>query len=289
MIFFLLFSVFEGEFFLVGIDAESWGRGGSGVVYPTTGYKNPASSLIMDPILYLNGSKLFGDLANFISGGLSLNQIDYGFGIHFILHSVGDIYDTRNAWNDENESGYPEEGEEFYDGLKSSFFSRESALLATYARWIGNFSVGMGVKFIYKKIQNALAVGAGVDVGIIYEMENYSIGGVIRDIFTSPLFWDGRTEYIEPSFLLGMGFKRKVGRMPILFEVDLLKDDFGVNHNLGIEIGLNDWLKIRGGFFNDQLTLGCGVMKKEFNVNYALSLHSDLLISHRVSLSYRLR
>jgi hypothetical protein len=288
--FLILLSLFEGEFFLVGVDAGSWGRGSTGLAYPTTGYKNPASSLVIEPSVYFTGSKLFGNLANFLSGGISLNQNNYGLGVHFVFHSVGDITDTRNAWNDENGDGYYNPGEEIYEDeeLKSSFSSREGAVISSYSKWIGDFSVGIGLKFIYKEISYAAAVGAGTDLGIIYQKEEFSIGAAIKDFTTSPLFWDGRTEHIAPSYQIGFGFKKKIGKIPVLMEVDLFQDDYGFNHNIGVEIGMNEWLKLRAGFFNDQLTAGFGIEKLQFLVDYALNMHDDLLMSHRVSLLYRL-
>lgn len=285
----LLFALFEGEVFLVGIDAESLGRGSTGIAYPSTGYKNPASSLILDPFFYLTGSKMFGDLANVVSGGINLQQDKYGFGLHFLLHSVGDISDTRDAWGDSDGDGIPDPGEPFYDDLISSFSSREGAVLATYSRWVGNLSVGMGLKFIYKSIQDVVAVGAGADLGIIYQMEEYSIGATIKDITTSPIFWEGRTEHIAPSYQLGLGFNKKIGKVPVLMEVDLIQDDYGFNHLWGLEIGINEWLDFRTGFFNNnQLTGGFGIKKQKFLVDYAVDVHSELLMSHRVSLLYKL-
>jgi hypothetical protein len=286
--FLIILSLFEGEFFLVGVDAGSWGRGSTGLAYPTTGYKNPASSLVIEPCVYFTGSKLFGDLANFLSGGISLNQSNYGLGVHFVFHSVGDIHDTRDAWDDLDGDGYPDPGEPIYEELKSSFSSREGAVISSYSRWIGDFSVGIGLKFIYKKILDAAAVGAGTDFGIIYQKEEFSLGAAIKDITTSPLFWEGRTEHIAPSYHIGLGFKKKIVKIPVLMEVDLFQDDYGFNHNTGVEVGMNEWLKLRAGFFNDQLAVGFGIEKLPFLVDYALNMHDDMLMSHRVSLLYRL-
>jgi len=285
----LLLALFEGEVFLVGIDAGSLGRGSTGLAYPSNGYKNPASALILEPFVSFTGSKMFGDLANVVSGGLNLQQGQYGFGLHFVFHSVGDISDTRNAWGDQDGDGVPDPGEPFYDDLISSFSSREGAVFTTYSRWVGNLSVGMGLKFIYRKIHDAVAVGAGADLGVIYQMEEYSIGAAIKDITTSPIFWDGRTEHIAPSYQIGLGFNKKIGKTPVLMEVDLIQDDYGFNHHLGLEVGMNEWLDLRAGFVNsNQLTAGFGIEKSRFLVDYAVNVHEDMLASHRVSLLYKL-
>jgi hypothetical protein len=286
--FLLLLALFEGEFFLVGVDAGSWGRGSTGIAYPTTGFKNPASSLVLEPCIYFTGSRMFGDLANVLSGGINLRQSDYGFGVHFVFHSVGDIDYTKDAWDDLDGDGLPDPGEEIYNDLIGSFSAREGAILSSYARWIGNFSVGISLKFIYKKIHDAVAIGAGADLGVIYQMEEYSIGASIKDITSSPLFWDGRTEHIEPSYRIGCGFTKNIGKIPVLMEIDLIQDDYGFNNHLGVEIGMNEWLKLRAGFFNNQVTTGLGIEKRPFLVDYALNMHSDLLMSHRVSLLYKL-
>ena len=286
--FLLLLALFEGEFFLVGVDAGSWGRGSTGIAYPTTGFKNPASSLVLEPCVYFTGSRMFGNLANVLSGGINLRQSDYGIGVHFVFHSVGDILDTRNTWDDIDGDGYPDPGEELYPDLISNFSAREGALLSSYSRWIGNFSLGISIKFIYREIHDATAVGAGTDLGIIYQMEEYSIGAAIKDITTSPVFWEGGTDHISPSYQMGIGFNKKLGKIPVLMEVDLIQDEYGFNNHLGVELGINEWLKARAGFFNNQVTTGFGIEKRPFLVDYALNMHDDLLMSHRVSLLYKL-
>lgn len=287
--FLLLLALFDGELFLVGIDAGSLGRGSTGLAYPSTGYKNPASSLILEPFVYLTGSRMFGDLANVLSGGINLQQGEYGLGVHFVFHSVGDLHDTRGTWNDIDGDGYPGPGEKIYEELKSSFSSREGAVFATYSRWVGDFSVGMGLKFIYRRIHDAVAVGAGADIGVIYQMEEYSIGAAIKDITTSPIFWEGRTAHIAPSYQIGFGFNQKIGKIPVLMEVDLIQDDYGFNHYWGLEVDMNEWLDLRAGFINNnQLTAGFGIEKMQFLVDYAVDIHKDMLTSHRVSLLYKL-
>lgn len=287
--FLLLLALFEGEFLLVGVDAGSWGRGSTGIAYPTTGFKNPASPLVLEPCVYFTGSRMFGDLANVVSGGINLRQSDYGLGVHFVFHSVGNILDTRGTWDDADSNGYPDPGEELYDDFIPIFSSREGAILAAYSKWIGSFSVGMGLKFIYREIYDAVAVGAGADLGIIYQMEEYSIGIAIKDITTSPVFWEGGRDRIAPSYHMGLGFNKKLGNIPVLMEVDFIQDEYGFNNHLGLELGMNEWLKVRAGFWNnDQLTAGFGIEKRPFLVDYALNIHSDLLMSHRVSLLYKL-
>lgn len=286
---FLLFlALFEGEFLLVGVDAGSWGRGSTGIAYPTTGFKNPAASLVLEPCFYFTGSRMFGDLANVLSGGINLRQKDYGFGVHFIFHSVGDILDTRNAWDDLDGDGLPDPGEEIYPDSISNFSAREGAILSSYSKWIGSFSVGIGLKFIYRKIHDVAAVGAGADLGIIYQMEEYSIGAAIKDITTSPVFWEGGTDHIPPSYQVGIGFNKKLGNVPVLMEINLIQDENGFNNHLGVEVDMNEWLMLRAGFFNDQVTAGFGIEKRPFLVDYALNLHQYLMMSHRVSLLYKL-
>jgi hypothetical protein len=284
----ILLALFEGEFFLVGVDAGSWGRGSTGIAYPTTGFKNPASSLVLEPCVYFTGSKMFGNLANVLNGGINLRRKDYGFGVHFVFHSVSDIYDTREAWEDIDGDGYPEPGEPIYYDLDEIFSAREGAVFATYSKWIGNFAVGIGLKFIYRGILDAVAVGSGADIGIIYQMEEYSIGFAVKDFTASPVFWEGGADHIPPSYHLGIGFNKRLGEIPVLMEVNLIQDEYGFNNHLGIEFGLNEWLDIRAGFINNQVTTGFGIKKRPFLVDYALIMHPDFLISHRVSLLYEL-
>lgn len=283
----ILFALFEGEFLNVGVDAGSWGRGATGLVYPITPYKNPASLLVLAPSSYFTGSKLFGDLANLISGGINLKGDGFGLGLNFILHSIGDIHDTRNALIDLDGDGVLDEGEELDEGKITYFSSREGALIGSYARGFGDFYLGASLKFIYKKIGDESAYGAGSDIGIILNRGSYSIGALIRDFTTSPIFWEGRTEHIAPSYLLGIGIKRKIASFDVLMELDVLVDDYGFNHNLGLEIAINKWLSFRSGFINTQLTAGVGLVKLPVSIDYAANIHPELPMSHRVSILYK--
>lgn len=286
MMLIILLSLFEGEFLNLGIDAGSWGRGATGLVYPTTSYNNPASLLILEPGGNLTGSRLFGELANLVAGGLNFKSGDYGFGAGFLLHTVGDIHDTRSALIDEDGDGEMDEGEEL-DGDRITYFSsREGALIGSYAKRFGNLALGANLKFIYKRIKDEVAYGAGTDVGVIFDRDSYSIGALIRDFTTSPIFWEGRTEHIAPSYLLGLGMKRKIGSVLVLMELDLLQDDYGFNHHLGLEVEINRWLSVRSGFINKQLTAGVGLTRMPISVDYAVNVHRDLPLCHRVSILY---
>lgn len=286
MILLILIGLFEAEFLNIGVDAGSWGRGATGLVYPITPYKNPASLLVLSSSAYITGSKLFGELANLISGGANLKGNGYGFGLTFVLHSVGDIHDTRNALIDLDGDGELDDGEELDESKITYFSSKEGALIGSYARNFGDFLLGASLKFIYKRIGNEQAFGAGTDVGIILNRGFYSIGALIRDFTTSPIFWEDRTERVAPSYLLGVGLNRKIGSFGVLMELDVMQDDYGFNHHLGLEIKVNKWLSIRGGFINTNLTAGIGLIKTPFTVDYASNIHPDLPLSHRVSLLY---
>ncbi len=280
----LLIALFEGEFFTLGVDAASWGRGSTGLAYPTTGYKNPAAVLILPRGGNFTGSRIF--FANLISGGVNFKGENFGIGAHFVFHSVGDIHDTRNALIDLNGNGVLDENEELNESRITNFSSREGAFTTSYARLVGDLSVGLNLKFIYKRIKDQLAFGAGTDIGIIYEMDSYSIGAAIKDLTTSPIFWKGRTEHIAPSYQLGVGMKREVGSIDLLLEVDLIQDDYGFNHHLGLEASINKWLRVRTGFINNQLTAGIGLEKFPFSVNYAVNVHPCLPLGHRISILY---
>lgn len=284
----ILFALFEGEFFYLGVDAGSWGRGATNLAYPVTSYQNPASTLLLKDGVNLTGSKLFGDLANLVSGNFHMNREKYGIGFDFVLHSVSDIENTTNALIDEDGDGELDPGEELDEDLITYFSAREGAVIGSYARKYRDFIAGVGVKFLYKRIGDEVSYGAGSDAGIIYRKDFYSVALMVRDLTTSPLFWDGRTEHIAPSYMLGMGMNRKIGNWDVLMEIDLIQDDYGFNHRLGLEAGVNEWLSFRTGFINDQLTAGAGLKKFPFAVDYAVNIHSDLPMSHRITLLYSL-
>lgn len=289
MIFLALFALFEGEFLNLGVDAGSWGRGATGYAYPSSGYHNPASGLILQSRVNLTGSQLFGGLSNLISGGINIKKKNYAANVQMVLHSTGDIHYTGNALIDQDGDGELDPGEELDTDSITYFSSREGALLATYAKKIGGISTGVRLKFLYKKIRNATAFGTGLDIGFSYSLKNYIMAAGVDNITTSPIFWEGRTEHIAPSYKIGLGMQREIGNAQILTEVDLIFDDYGFNHHLGSEIIINELIKFRFGFINEQLTAGAGISRGPFLIDYAVNIHRDLLMCHRISIGYNLQ
>ncbi len=193
---------YSNEFLNIGVGVRSAGMGNAVVANTpdvTAGYWNAASLLKLENNIEIGyqHSELFAGVANYDYGGLGFKIDDNSSaGFSFIRTGVDDIPDTRSLM-DAN-------GHINYDRIES-FSSVDNAFLFHYARKT-NFeplSVGGTVKLIRRKVgQFANAVGFGLDVSALYELEKINLGVNLRDITGTWNAWYFNTEELEEVFTL---------------------------------------------------------------------------------------
>lgn len=193
---------YSNEFLNIGVGVRSAGMGNAVVASTsdvTAGYWNSASLLKLDNNLEVGyqHSELFAGVANYDYGGLGFKIDDVSSaGFTFIRTGVDDIPDTRSLM-DAN-------GDINYDRIES-FSSVDNAFIFHYARKIGPppLSVGANVKIIRRKVgQFASAVGFGIDLSALYELEKIKLGASFRDVTGTFNAWRFNTEELEEVFTL---------------------------------------------------------------------------------------
>ena len=173
---------YSNEFLNIGVGVRSAGMGNAVVASSndvTAGYWNPASLLHLENNIEIGAqrSNLFAGVASYNYGGLGF-KIDESSsaGFSYIRTGVEDIPDTRNLI-DAN-------GDINYDRIES-FSSVDNAFLFHYAKktQFDPLSVGGTVKIIRRRVgEFANAVGFGLDLSALYELEKIKFGVNLRDI-----------------------------------------------------------------------------------------------------------
>lgn len=161
----------------------------------------------------------------------------------------------------------------------------------SYAQRFGQrIYFGFNVRALHESIASESAWGMGVDVGLLYRpnIDGLTVGATYRNV--------GRMEYLDvvrtplPRTLrLGAAYQRSALTV---------SGDFRLPHkgnsgaHLGLEYTIKQRLFLRGGLMTGHDTrswsLGVGVMRKNWRVDYAFVPVSDALGSgHRVTLGIR--
>lgn len=193
---------YSNEFLNIGVGVRSAGMGNAVVASTedvTAGYWNPAALLKLENNIEIGyqHSELFAGVANYDYGGLGFKIDDVSSaGFSFIRTGVDDIPDTRNLVD--------ASGNFNYDAIES-FSSVDNAFIFHYARKIGPepLSLGGSVKIVRRKVgQFANAIGFGIDVAALYELEKIKLGASLRDVTGTFNAWSFNTEELAESFAL---------------------------------------------------------------------------------------
>lgn len=193
---------YSNEFLNIGVGVRAAGMGNAVIASTndvTAGYWNPASLLNLQNNIEIGyqHSELFAGVASYDYGGIGFKLDDVSSaGFTFIRTGVDDIPDTR-ALLDAN-------GNVNYDRVES-FSSIDNAFIFHYARKIGPepLSVGGSVKIIRRKVgQFASAVGFGIDLSALYELEKVNLGVSLRDITGTWNAWRFNSDELVEVFTL---------------------------------------------------------------------------------------
>lgn len=185
------------------------------------------------------------------------------------------------------------------------------ALTLSYARNISSYKTGANLKFIYERIYTKNLLGLALDLGTIYEFEDFSInlfnkyiliirdfsvGACIRNIGTKI-----GTDYLPLNFVWGYSFKitKEIKTSvdiikPIYVLKSLIDSDYKIN--FGLEYNFKNVFALRLGYklnyeIPNNFTLGFGVNTKfkngEIIVDYAYAAYTGLEKTNRITLTLK--
>ena len=145
---------------------------------------------------------------------------------------------------------------------------------------------GVTGKYIQEDLLGATGGGVGVDAGLQADLtDHYQLGLVIRDALGTRINWESSpTEEVPRNYRLGLAYHREA----LLMVAEYEKADQLLTTHFGVEYQLNDFLKIRGGMKNNDLTAGIGITKDGWQFDYAFCA-GDLENTQRLSLTVKLK
>ncbi len=281
---------FAGEAFNLGLGARAWGMGGAYTALatdPSAVYWNPGgmSQSQGTGIVAMHGAFWQGlnyEFASATKRGL-LGGFNGGLGIYYL--GAGDIKrtqlpDTTAPPGDDNEP--------VITGTTS--YQAYEILLAIASR--GGFGITM--KALGQRADTTSCYGIGLDVGYLGAAGAFGYGVVLKDAFTTPLFWStGRHEIVAPSLTCGIAFEPArwltiSGDGTLRFEGRgaaevIYLGDVSLEPRLGGEVALGP-ARFRVGLDGKMPTVGAGFGAGKFTGDYALIYNGDLGAGHRFSI-----
>ena len=163
-----------------------------------------------------------------------------------------------------------------------------TASISFSQRFADQFQIGVTANYYSLAIENyGSAATVGLDVGMLVNIAEDVRWGVAAVNLTAPTIGAAK-ERLPQVFLVGVDYN-PISEATISAEIE--KDvRYPTELHVGVEYTMFEVLSVRGGVSSEPSTLntGVGIHYSVFQLDYALSEHPDLGISHHFSLSLSL-
>ncbi len=268
----LLATKYAGDFEELGTSARAIGMGGAAVTVasdPSAIYYNPSlSTRITRTAILLMHSEDFSGLVKHNFLGIGLPGKNQALGMAILHNGIPGIKLTELP----DTTQPPGENNRPY--VKKIVSANQLVTYFNYARTINPvLSLGGNVKLIYQDLGGtANCFGMGIDLGaIITPITEIDIGLRVRNLSTSPLFWNtGSYEYIYPRGAVGISKLFRFGRDRLRLAVESELDFVEKNYvpNFGVEYVFRNVLAGRLGIYRHNISFGVGFRFRSFHIDY---------------------
>ncbi|NPV13763.1 PorV/PorQ family protein [candidate division WOR-3 bacterium] len=263
---------YAGDFEELGTSARAIGMGGAVVASasdPSAIYYNPSlpSRLRSRSVLLMHSEDFSGLVKhNFI--GVSFPDGCQAFGIAVLHNGIPGIKLTKlpDSTQEPGENNRP-----YVDKIVNA---NQIVGYFNYARNLSPyFAIGGNAKIIYQELGGVgSCFGMGVDFGLLVTpLQSVDIGFRVRNVSTSPLFWDTKTrEYITPRAAFGISKLFQFGRNRLRLAVEIESDfeERTMFSNFGMEYAFREALFGRIGVYRNNFSFGLGFRFKRFHLDY---------------------
>lgn len=308
---------YSNEFLSIGVGGRPMGMSGAvvgSVSDATAAIWNPAGLVNFEGNLQIAAmhAELFAGISKFDYGTVATHlDSTRSIGFSIIRFGTDDIPNTLDLID--------ATGVIDYSKLKS-FSIADYAFVFSYAaktRFPG-LNIGGNAKIIHRKVgEFGKAWGFGFDLGAQYQKDNWRFGAMAKDVTSTFNAWSYNTDLLEdafnrtgneipknsteitlPKLILGAGRSfRLSSKMSLLTELNadftfdgqrnvlFSGDPLSVDPRLGIELGYNNFIFLRGGLQNIQKVknidgttgrivqpnMGLGLRLGRLTIDYALT------------------
>jgi len=191
---------------------------------------------------------------------LNLDRRYYDFAFVYPMNNIGNFALGWTQFGIDNITGRDQNG-----FITQKFSDLQSAFNLGYGRMIGElFSIGLSVKLLYHNLAGYYATGNAIDIGTaIYLGDHFTIGGVFRNV-NSSLKWNTNSQYREtyPTQIgMGLAYYDPLNIRNLLLATDFFLTDNKLSHySLGAEYLIKDMVAVRGGYANNCIAFGGGIL-----------------------------
>lgn len=267
-----LATKYAGDFEELGTSARAIGMGGAVVAAstdPSAIYYNPSlCSRLRRPSALLMHSEDFSGLVKHNFLGVTFPDGAQAFGLALLHNGIPNIKLTRLP----NPDSPPGENNRPY--LDKTVNANQLVGYINFARILSPaLACGANAKIIYQNLGGtASCFGMGVDFGLnLIPLSDIDIGLRIRNLSTSPLFWDtGTKEFITPRPALGVSklFRFGRNRLRLAIEAEAALEEKSIGTNIGCEYSFREILYARLGSYRNNFSFGLGLRFKRFYLDY---------------------
>ncbi len=277
IIFFALFSTtlatkYAGDFEELGTSARAIGMGSAVVAAstdPSAIYYNPSlSARLRRPAALLMHSEDFSGLVKHNFLGVAVPDKNQAFGFALLHNGIPGIKLTKLP----DSTQPPSDTNRPY--VYRTINVNQLVGYINIARILSPALVlGANAKIIYQNLGGtASCFGMGIDLGFnLTPLRDFDVGLRIRNLSTSPLFWDtGTKEFITPRPALGMSklFRFSKNQLRISIEAEAALEEKSLLTNLGCEYSFREMLYARLGSYRNNFSFGLGFRFKRFHLDY---------------------
>lgn len=186
---------YANEFLAIGVGARAAALGNTQVAIVndvTSGYWNPAGLLNQtnDYNGILQHAEYFSGIAkyDYVAFSMPLDSLS-AIGFSIIRFGIDDIPDTRFLYDANGAINY--DNVRFFSAADYGFFTSYARKLPVF----GGLKVGGSFKIIHRKAgQFATGWGFGLDLGAQYELSQWQLGAMFRDITGTFTAWSHNTD-----------------------------------------------------------------------------------------------
>ncbi len=273
---------YSNEFLNIGVGARALGMSNSVIASTddvTSGYWNPTGLLNIDSDLQIGlmHSEYFAGIAKYDYGAIAKKIDDKSaMALSFIRFGVDNIPNTTELID--------AQGNIDYDRI-TYFSAADMAFIFSYARKINDkLDVGGSGKIIHRKVGDfAKSWGFGIDFAATYQLGNWKVAALTRDITTTFNAWsfsltdqmievfdrtdndipENGLEITMPRIILAGMRQWKIGKsFTYLAELDadlttdgkrnvlVVGDPISIDPHLGMELGFKNIVFVRAGLGN---------------------------------------